>query len=115
MYNQTTPYRMLSHIVSPKIERSLRDTKTRHINQREAQMAKASKFNTQSLYARAKALAERKNRLDTQIDREMRRPLPCNLKLGRLKRLRLRLKDNLASINGVMATLDRGYFRPTTN
>ncbi len=66
----------------------------------------------QSLGARAKVLAARKQHLDVQINGEMRRPLPCHLKLGRLKRLRLQLKDNLASINGVLATLERGGLRP---
>ena len=69
----------------------------------------------QSLGARAKALTERKLRLGTQIDSELRHPLPCHLQLGRLKRMRLRLKDNLASINGVLATLERGQMKPRTN
>ena len=62
----------------------------------------------QSLDARAKALAERKLRIDTEIDSELGRPLPCHLQLGRLKRTRLRVKDDLTSIHGVLATLARG-------
>ena len=69
----------------------------------------------QSLYVRAKTLKERKQRLDNEIDSESQRPLPCHLQLGRLKRARFRLKDNLASIDGVMATLARGKMNPRIN
>ncbi|MCE0505402.1 MULTISPECIES: YdcH family protein [unclassified Roseivivax] len=60
-----------------------------------------------SLDARAFALTERKRRLDAEIDAEMARPLPCTLRLGRMKRAKLRLKDELSLLDGVMATLHR--------
>lgn len=60
-----------------------------------------------SLDARAAALAKRKARLEYEIDGEMGRPLPCHLQLGRLKRSRLRLKDEMASLEGVLTTVQR--------
>jgi len=83
-----------------------------HDPEKRDQMNAHLKPRLQSLFARAKSLKERKQRLDQEIDNEQQRPLPCNLKLGRLKRARLRLKDNLASINGVMATLGRSHMKP---
>jgi len=65
---------------------------------------------TTSLDSRANALAARKKRLDVEIAAEMRRPLPCQLHLGKLKRSKLRLKDALAEIEGVLATVDRVRF-----
>lgn len=60
-----------------------------------------------SLDARANALATRKHRLDAEIDAEMLRPVPCHLQLGKLKRSKLRLKDEIAEIEGVLTTVQR--------
>ncbi|WP_424927996.1 YdcH family protein [Amaricoccus tamworthensis] len=60
-----------------------------------------------SLAARASLLNMRKKRLERDIATEMGRPLPCNIELGRLKRSKLRLKDEIASIDGVLSTLQR--------
>lgn len=58
-----------------------------------------------SLDARANALVTRRHRLDTEIIDEMKRPVPCHLQLGQLKRDKLRLKDQIAEIEGVLTTV----------
>ena len=45
-------------------------------------------------------LTQTHRRLDEEITREMRRRLPDSLKLLRLKRLRLAVKDRLAGLIG---------------
>jgi hypothetical protein len=60
-----------------------------------------------SLDARANALASRKQRLVSEIDAEMMRPAPCHLQLGKLKRSKLRLKDEIAEIEGVLSNVQR--------
>ncbi len=60
-----------------------------------------------SLDARANALVRRRHRLDAEINDEMKRSVPCHLQLGQLKRSKLRLKDEIAEIEGVLTTGQR--------
>ncbi len=55
-----------------------------------------------SLDARSNALVTRRHRLDAEINDEMKRPVPCHLQLGQLKRSKLRLKDEIVEIEGVL-------------
>ncbi|MGB5557084.1 MAG: DUF465 domain-containing protein [Paracoccaceae bacterium] len=61
-----------------------------------------------SLTTRQQALNAIKSRLDLRIRDEHRRPLPDISRLSHLKRLKLRAKDEIASIQALMRTLDRG-------
>ncbi|MEM1129947.1 MAG: YdcH family protein [Pseudomonadota bacterium] len=58
--------------------------------------------------ARLTALAERHAALDTAIAEEMRHIVPDDVKLRRLKRAKLRLKDDMAFLTGLTRTLSRG-------
>ncbi|MFL4471294.1 DUF465 domain-containing protein [Tateyamaria armeniaca] len=60
-----------------------------------------------SLRTRQEALAEIKSRLETRIHDEHRRPLPDISRLSHLKRLKLRTKDEISSIQALMRALDR--------
>ncbi|MGB8622358.1 MAG: YdcH family protein [Paracoccaceae bacterium] len=68
-----------------------------------------------SLDARATALSARKHRLDAEIEAEMQRPVPCHLQLGKLKRSKLRLKDEIAEIEGVLTTVQRARLERRAN
>ena len=45
--------------------------------------------------------------LEARIGAEMTRPLPDNLFVHKLKRLRVRAKDEIANITGVLRTVNR--------
>ena len=60
-----------------------------------------------SLAARIAALSDRHDRLDQAIAEESRRPLPDLYKLRSFKRAKLRLKDEIASHQGILKTLSR--------
>ena len=45
--------------------------------------------------------------LEARIGAEMTRPLPDNLLVHKLKRLRVRAKDEIANITGVLRTVNR--------
>ncbi|MEX0347914.1 MAG: DUF465 domain-containing protein [Paracoccaceae bacterium] len=54
-------------------------------------------------------MAELKNRhheLKARIANELKRPAPCSVQLGRLKRRRLLIKDELARHEGLLRMLD---------
>lgn len=55
----------------------------------------------------ANALATHRHRLDAEINYEMKRPVPYHLQLSQLKRPELRLKDEIAEIEGVLTTVPR--------
>ena len=61
------------------------------------------------LTSRIEALRSRHGALDRRIEVEHRRPLPDNSVLQRLKREKLRLKDELARYDGLSRTLARGH------
>jgi len=52
---------------------------------------------------RLNSLKAQKGRIDQEIDSEMSRPYPDGLRLQRLKRQRLRLKDMMFRIGRLMA------------
>jgi hypothetical protein len=56
---------------------------------------------------RIEALARRHDMLERDLASEMRRPLPCDISVRDLKRRKLKLKDEMARIDGVFRTLDR--------
>ena len=60
------------------------------------------------LEARAAALAALHARLELRLSDELKRPLPCTARLQRLKRMKLRARDEIASIEGLVRALDRG-------
>lgn len=64
--------------------------------------------NADRLTARERALFDLKARLETRIAEESRRPLPDMPHITTLKRLKLRAKDEIASIQSLMRALDRG-------
>lgn len=47
--------------------------------------------------------------LEARIDDEMKRPLPDNLLVQKLKRLRVSAKDKIANISGVLRTVNRAH------
>lgn len=61
----------------------------------------------QTLEARLAALHARHGRLEAEIAAEQARPLPDTTRLGQKKRAKLRLKDEIASLDGVIRTLSR--------
>ena len=44
------------------------------------------------------ALQARKAVIEQRIEDELRRPMPCNLRLGTLKKLKLQLRDQMQSL-----------------
>ncbi|MGD1883858.1 MAG: DUF465 domain-containing protein [Paracoccaceae bacterium] len=66
----------------------------------------------ESLAARRKALSEIKSKLDLRIANENSRPLPDPSQLSRLKRMKLRAKDELTSIQTILGV--REAARQTT-
>ena len=54
---------------------------------------------------RLNALVLRHARLDRQLRQEVRRPFKDGLAIQRLKRLKLRVKDEMALLKGVMRTV----------
>ena len=54
---------------------------------------------------RLNALLLRHARLDRQLRQEVRRPFKDGLAIQRLKRLKLRVKDEMALLKGVMRTV----------
>ncbi len=54
---------------------------------------------------RLNALLLRHARLDRQLRQETRRPFKDGLTIQRLKRLKLRVKDEMALLKGVMRTV----------
>ena len=54
---------------------------------------------------RLNALLLRHARLDRQLRQEVRRPFRDGLTIPRLKRLKLRVKDEMALLKGVMRTV----------
>ena len=54
---------------------------------------------------RFNALVLRHARLDRQLRQEVRRPFKDGLAIQRLKRLKLRVKDEMALLKGVMRTV----------
>jgi len=61
-----------------------------------------------ALKARIEALRARHGALEARIGAEHRRPLPDTSVLQKLKREKLRLKDELARYDGLSRTLARG-------
>ena len=59
----------------------------------------------QGLTIRFETLRTRHRQLDDQIRRESAKPAPDTLLLQRLKRLRLRAKENMEEVAGVMRLL----------
>lgn len=60
-----------------------------------------------SLRNRVKALRMRHGELQERIDSELNRPAPDSAILGRLKRRKLLIKDELQRYDGVLSSLGR--------
>lgn len=60
-----------------------------------------------TLPARLARMQRSRLRLAEQIDAEMQRPLPCSVTLQKLKRERLRLKDQIAYVSALIRSPDR--------
>ncbi len=63
--------------------------------------------NTRTLGGRIAALRDRHRRLDESISEEQNRPLPDLATLQKLKRARLRTKDEIALREGLLRTIER--------
>lgn len=61
----------------------------------------------EGLMAKLMVLKQRHGQLQEEIDTEMQRPLPDPMIAQRLKRLRLRIKDEIECIAGVLRTVGR--------
>ena len=61
-----------------------------------------------ALKSRIEALRSRHGKLESRIEVEHRRPLPDTSVLQRLKREKLRLKDEISRYDGLARTLARG-------
>ncbi len=61
-----------------------------------------------ALSNRLLAIRRRHRAIDDRVAREHRRPVPDASLLQRLKRERLRLKDEFARMEGLLSTLSRG-------
>jgi len=59
----------------------------------------------EGLMAKLMVLKQRHGQLQEEIDTEMQRPLPDPMIAQRLKRLRLRIKDEIECIAGVLRTV----------
>ena len=62
---------------------------------------------TDGLIGRLRSLEATHADLVARIDAEAKRPLPDDLLIQRMKRQRLKAKDEIAAIAGVMRTIDR--------
>lgn len=58
-----------------------------------------------SLQARVAKLRIKHMEVRALISQELKRPVPCSLSLQRLKRRRLRLKDQMSRYDGLLRTL----------
>ena len=70
-------------------------------------MEKTPARNVNAISAKVAQLRRRHHRLAVQIDDELQRPAPCSLALQRLKRQRLRLKDQIAYYSALTRSQDR--------
>eukprot|EP01025_Chloroclados_australasicus_P017504 TRINITY_DN18937_c0_g2_i1.p2 TRINITY_DN18937_c0_g2~~TRINITY_DN18937_c0_g2_i1.p2 ORF type:complete len:136 (+),score=17.84 TRINITY_DN18937_c0_g2_i1:158-565(+) len=61
----------------------------------------------EGLLAKLMVLKQRHGQLQEEIDTEMQRPLPDPMIAQRLKRIRLRIKDEIECIAGVLRTVGR--------
>ncbi len=75
-------------------------------------MDREQRRNKWGLRRRAGALAHVHRRLDKRIEEEQKRPVPCSASLQRLKRMKLRAKDEIEAIHSVVKTLERGQRQP---
>ena len=75
-------------------------------------MPNRQKTNPWSLATRQNALKAIKSRLDLRIEDENRRPFPDMSRLSQLKRLKLRTKDEITSIQTLIRSLDRSQHSP---
>ena len=75
-------------------------------------MPNRQKPNPRSLATRQNALKAIKSRLDLRIEDENRRPFPDTSRLSQLKRLKLRTKDEITSIQTLIRSLDRSQHSP---
>ena len=75
-------------------------------------MPNRQKTNPRSLATRQNALKAIKSRLDLRIEDENRRPFPDMSRLSQLKRLKLRTKDEITSIQTLIRSLDRSQHSP---
>ena len=57
------------------------------------------------LVARKLSLQQRKAGLEDRIVEEMKKPIPCVFTLQRLKRVKLRLKDGIASTQATLESM----------
>ena len=62
---------------------------------------------TNGLIGRLRSLEALHADLEARIDAEVKRPLPDDLLVQRMKRQRLKAKDEIAAIAGVMRTVER--------
>ncbi|MEC3861814.1 YdcH family protein [Mesobacterium sp. TK19101] len=60
-----------------------------------------------ALPAKVARLRRRHHQLAVQIDEELQRPMPCSVALQRLKRQRLRLKDQITYYSKLVGSQDR--------
>ncbi len=58
-----------------------------------------------SLGVKIAALKTRHHELKQKIAEELKRPVPCAMSLQKLKRRRLRIKDEMARYEGLLRTL----------
>ncbi|MAS07981.1 MAG: DUF465 domain-containing protein [Ahrensia sp.] len=54
------------------------------------------------MYARLDALRSRHGILESRIQREMQRPCPDSLRLAQLKRMKLRLREEIVEIEAAL-------------
>ena len=66
-----------------------------------------SRGKEQGLRQRLESLETRHADFETRIEAELTRPMPDLLTVQKLKRLRLKAKDEIESIAGVLRTLER--------
>lgn len=71
-------------------------------------MPKREIRNSEGLLSRVRALAARKSQLEAEIEAENSRPQPDGTRLQRFKRFKLRIKDEITSIEGVLRAVNRG-------
>ena len=68
-------------------------------------MPPTARVKTFSLKTRLAELSVKNREVKKLIADELKRPLPCNLSLQRLKRRRLKLKDQMSHYDGLLRTL----------
>lgn len=71
-------------------------------------MNRADRINPASIQSRLKALHGRHAALDAAVQRARTRPGMDSTELSRLKRAKLKLKDEMAVLDGLHRTLGRG-------